>query len=1097
MRKLFENEQYNKGVSPVISVVLLVAIVVALAGLVTFVAFNFSGGETDDSVAGGAVDFTATTDGVKVKLLRKGDANNYTIRVDGQDLGTLEEPGDVETIQAEGLYAIVGQFDDTEEVIVKKSISGVIEGLFTVFQDQQDGTVEAQLVERYQNSDKYDLVVNADNETDTTTTSYEFSFQEDGTELLSERNTESRLLGPPEGLPARTPEQGADIMGITAFPDEKPQPAQVGQKIQVHELLGSWCKGDDLLLEADDGTTILDGDEFKFDNNCGGLRAIPEYNQTEITGAQVVNLWQESVNYTVFAYQGEVEPPKKGTIETGDYKLDVEVFEKGNSDNKIDDAKVVVGNKAGTTDNQGRILFDPVPGGQKYFITVNAPGYEGTQATFNLSESSGTLDSITLTPDPSYGSNYGTEIDATNDTVDITVGLPKFTQEVTEIDSGTIDPGEEITYDYSSGTASGVDTDSSTTVGFSGGGGSGFGGGDSYSGSSGGSISSGSSVYSSGGGSSTQTLSATASAATEGGDYTPEPANPIQDVDEDPPSEIINEPQRVINVIPIDDSIVPTGEEIKVQASAQTYADQSVNETIRLYKSRTGVDQDPQRISNLDSNLTLPPGEPGNEQTVEIQFEINSTATNGEFLPGEEYVLFAALESNGQLEEAGTIDVINGDLTASDLDTSSSTIELTENASGQPTDREIGNAVVGDNLSIELSNIVAGGPEPGETIDLFRNGELVKRVEGYDGSQDPITYEENLSEAQYVDYHVGIKESQNTTLLGTAVVSEIDPEADSPENLNLDPNLTLNNPGECESSIYDCEFEVGTTLNFSIDGTFESGGSSISDSELDTTLKVGSEDTVSLSSPRDEYHEHTFSKGSLQLIELNVQYTDSAGNQIEVRDTLTVNSYTNRSEMTSYLAQDPYITNQNDKEVELAFDIQNNRTTVDEKVDLTITSECTSSSCSDNGGEYKISDFRVQEGVQNIVKTTVSELAWKAGNGGIYTDTSQNETYAISQITNDNGDIPLNIEISPVSVDGQPLSDDSKSTSFNIGPNGQIDANISANVLVNQCPSGTDSYISDSNNDPNYSNSSQNRFFCDLSTCDNELSGTCEDKQAP
>lgn len=369
----------------------------------------------------------------------------------------------------------------------------------------------------------------------------------------------------------------------------------------------------------------------------------------------------------------------------------------------------------------------------------------------------------------------------------------------------------------------------------------------------------------------------------------------------------------------------------------------------------------------------------------------------------------------------------------------------------------------------------------------------MNRVEDYSGGE--ITYTEELSKPQYVDYHVGIKESQNTTLIGTAVVSELDPEADSPDDLTLNPDLSISNSGDCDSSnVYDCEIQAGSqSLKFDIGGTFEKNGQNISDN-VEYTLVLGDEDTRSGINYGSQ-QEHTFSDPAIQLVELKAQYEDSAGNNLVVRDTLIVNTYTDKNKMTSYLAQDPY-TSSSDSE-EIVFDIQSNRSTVDEVVNLTITSECTTS-CSDNGGSYKIPKVRVQEGVQNLIKITVPELAWNSGNGGgIYTG-STNETYAVSQITNENGDVPLNVEINSVSVDGQSLNGKSKSYSFQVGPKGQIDANISASIFVNQCPQGTDSYsLNPDDTDPNFSDNNEERFFCNKSTCESETGNTCEDKLAP
>jgi flagellin-like protein len=109
------------GVSPVIGVVLMVAITVALVTLVTVVVFNIQSDSTEDPSAS----TIRVSDGQTVTLIRQGDRagsdETFEVKTDGATVGVLEDIGDTVTIPTEADYQVI-RTRNGETVDVVRSI---------------------------------------------------------------------------------------------------------------------------------------------------------------------------------------------------------------------------------------------------------------------------------------------------------------------------------------------------------------------------------------------------------------------------------------------------------------------------------------------------------------------------------------------------------------------------------------------------------------------------------------------------------------------------------------------------------------------------------------------------------------------------------------------------------------------------------------------------------------------------------------------------------------------------------------------------------------------------------------------------------------
>jgi flagellin-like protein len=120
---MYTNLDNKSGVSPVIGVVLMVAVTVALVALVTVVVFNIQSDSTEDPSAS----TIRVSDGQTVTLIGKGDRTEaderYKVTTDGATVGVLEDVGDTVTIPTEEDYLVVRTRNE-QEVDVVRSIDG-------------------------------------------------------------------------------------------------------------------------------------------------------------------------------------------------------------------------------------------------------------------------------------------------------------------------------------------------------------------------------------------------------------------------------------------------------------------------------------------------------------------------------------------------------------------------------------------------------------------------------------------------------------------------------------------------------------------------------------------------------------------------------------------------------------------------------------------------------------------------------------------------------------------------------------------------------------------------------------------------------------
>ena len=104
---------YKKGVSPVIGVILLVAVTVALVALATVIVFDI-GGDINET----ETDVTLSTSGTSVLYVR--GAGEVQVRnQDGDVVGTLSNPGDTFNENQGGEYQIIAIQDDGSEQLIQ------------------------------------------------------------------------------------------------------------------------------------------------------------------------------------------------------------------------------------------------------------------------------------------------------------------------------------------------------------------------------------------------------------------------------------------------------------------------------------------------------------------------------------------------------------------------------------------------------------------------------------------------------------------------------------------------------------------------------------------------------------------------------------------------------------------------------------------------------------------------------------------------------------------------------------------------------------------------------------------------------------------
>jgi flagellin-like protein len=115
----------EKGVSPVIGVILMVAVTVALVALVTVIVFDLGGNVTESPDA--TVDFDETSSTISVKILRNENVDSFKlVKPDGTTVGTTSSIGGVieDSSKSVGEYKVVAVMSDgSEEVLTTSSVT--------------------------------------------------------------------------------------------------------------------------------------------------------------------------------------------------------------------------------------------------------------------------------------------------------------------------------------------------------------------------------------------------------------------------------------------------------------------------------------------------------------------------------------------------------------------------------------------------------------------------------------------------------------------------------------------------------------------------------------------------------------------------------------------------------------------------------------------------------------------------------------------------------------------------------------------------------------------------------------------------------------
>jgi hypothetical protein len=851
--------KYKKqlGLSNVVSTIMLVGVVVALVALLTFIFFNFqSGSQVENPDA--TIDLTETDTGLEVTVIRNNNVDNFVIRgPDGKDLGTVDDVGDSITVVGDdGRYSIIAVNDGDRQVIDYRDIETTVDnGVFVVEEDQTNETVEATLVEPYNTEDKHDIVL-VDAEENEQTLNYNQNYSQ--RQLLSDTN--SKLLN--RGLLNRVNPSGLTnhigLISVSKNPEKQGTPVGVGDTVQIHQMTNI-CPGDELYLTGEEGQKVLEGEELSVSINCDGLRRVAQYNgSNQIESVELINLWNQEVDYFVFEFDGRVPPPSEPVSIDTSNGIPVRVTVEDNSSNPIVGADVALGNLTGETDSNGVIEFSDVEEGISAPVTANANGYQGVSR--NVDIISNTTTSITL-------SNHGKK------EIEIELKESKGPQLT---DSNTLSPNSSVSYEPSwTQGESGGSTSGSSGGGILISGGSGSGSYDG-SGSSGGSVDSGSDFYSGGNIETTTTLSST----------TPKQSEDVSDEDQETLVNI-EQPSRNFNTVEINDAIIPTGKNGKFLVEtvvSRGGSDAPLEDTVEVFaiqKNTTSSNE-----VKLGNDTIIFGDENQLTSTQELYFD-NGTE------PGK-YQVFVTLESSDTIKPAGTLEVFDGDaLQATPIGGNIS-----------PSSPNTGETF---EIKVDSSDIQNFGDADEVTIDIFENGQRVK-TEKLSDSGDSIVYQRTINEPQYVEYHVGVQESQEVALIDGLLVQNTVSEVDIQTDIQISNGDSVCNDITTYSQQFNCEVELleqnGEFVSNSV--SFSALGTSLSDPENNidnSTIKyvwtLGSErqEQISVSDPLNPTNDELnitqeFTEDTVHYVELRVTAETTDGKTVGSASSVTINAVT-------------------------------------------------------------------------------------------------------------------------------------------------------------------------------------------------------------
>jgi flagellin-like protein len=117
----------EKGVSPVIGVILLVAVTVALVALATVIVFDIGSGVSDTADA--SVQMEQTDSGVQATIVRNENVDEFILRhEDGTEQRSTKSIGSFNYDNGDGEYTLIGVVGGNEEVIRSTTVVGAESG---------------------------------------------------------------------------------------------------------------------------------------------------------------------------------------------------------------------------------------------------------------------------------------------------------------------------------------------------------------------------------------------------------------------------------------------------------------------------------------------------------------------------------------------------------------------------------------------------------------------------------------------------------------------------------------------------------------------------------------------------------------------------------------------------------------------------------------------------------------------------------------------------------------------------------------------------------------------------------------------------------
>jgi len=126
----YTNKLDEKGVSPVIGVILLVAVTVALVALATVIVFDIGSGVSDTADA--SVQMEQTDSGVKANIVRNENVEEFILRhEDGTEQRSTKSIGSFTYDNGDGEYTLIGVVGGNEEVIRSTTVVGAEQSGFS------------------------------------------------------------------------------------------------------------------------------------------------------------------------------------------------------------------------------------------------------------------------------------------------------------------------------------------------------------------------------------------------------------------------------------------------------------------------------------------------------------------------------------------------------------------------------------------------------------------------------------------------------------------------------------------------------------------------------------------------------------------------------------------------------------------------------------------------------------------------------------------------------------------------------------------------------------------------------------------------------